>query len=271
MNRGCNIGKYTNRTATWELKNLWFLPLPFVSCGMLSFLPLFYMGIAGKKTIWTILGVIAASGVFTALVNISDRPDFGAALYIFDFIFSVFFSFYFCKEFLQRLDLISKGYTLNKTKKYDYYNYDPSREKISRNTGRETEKQTNNIGLDFILELNRLKKTIKSEAINRDIQKMISVSEIILQKDKTTSDVFFERNAGTVNKILDKYRELESLNVGTAEMNGNLLKMEEVIEKITTAFEQEVSNIYKGDLLDINAEADAFLQSLKNRGLLENN
>lgn len=273
MKKTWNRGIYTDRKITWELKNLWFLPLPFISCGMLSFFPVFYMGIVGKKTGWTILGLLFALMTFGGLSIISFYKDAGGASYILGAVLSIFFSFYFCKEFLQRLDLISKGHILSRIKKYDYRAYNPEIEKISQDIIRmkKIENKAENPGLDFILDLHRIDKELESESLRTDIRKIISVSELIIQKDKNTGDLFFERNAETVNKLLKKYNELEDTRINTPEIKENMKKIESTLNQISTAFEQELSNMYQNDLLDINAEAEAFIQSLKNRGLLDEN
>jgi chaperonin cofactor prefoldin len=92
-----------------------------------------------------------------------------------------------------------------------------------------------------------------------------------MQKDKNTGNLFFERNAETVNKLLNKYNELEDTRIDTPEIKENMRKIETAVNKISFAFEQELSNMYKNDMLDINAETEAFIQSLKNKGLLDNN
>jgi hypothetical protein len=45
-------------------------------------------------------------------------------------------------------------------------------------------------------------------------------------------------------------------------------RIREAIQTTHGAFEQELKNIFQTDMLDIDAESEAYLQSLKNKGLI---
>ncbi len=261
-----NAGAFTKKTKTWEFKSLWFLATPFISCGALAFLPLLYMGIAGRKSAWIALGALSLAGIFTAFV--ANMGGLAAVfLYLADSVMATAFSFYFAKEYLQRKDLISKGFPLKWTKNYDYHNFNPEEEKAKFE---KAQIKSLSFSESFISDLQKLEKEIESAKLKRDIQRMLEVSTIIAKKDNREKEIFFERNAETVGKILTKYEELEKIPISTPEIKENMLRMEATVENITKAFEQELGNMYKNDMLDIDAESKAFIQSLKNRGLIDN-
>lgn len=264
MNRKEKSGFFTRRTKTWEFLNLWFMPIPFLSFGALSFFPLLFMGIVGRKAKLIAAGTITAVVTFFCfrLSVVGEGAD-PIPMFVYGIVnlLAVIYSFLSCKEFLQRLDLRYRIPNLKWNKKYDYANYDI--EIMS------DDPQLMLPVRQFTKNLEKMEKAIESESLKEDIRRMIHVSEAIMQKDTVVAELFFERNAETVDKILKKYDELENTRIQTPEIKQSIIETEKVISRVADAFEQELSDIYRNDVVDLNAESAAFLQSLKNRGLLE--
>ncbi len=261
-------GWFTKRSKKWELINLWFMLIPLFSFGSFSFISLIYMGIAGKKRIWSILGTLSMLvTAFSFSEIVKNQNLLASLLFAISVITTLAYSIFSCKEFLQRLDLRLRKFPLQWSKKYNYDNIDADFESAIHAGNIKALP----VGSDFIASLKTLEKEIESEKLKLDIQKMITISKTIMEKDTSVGEIFFERNAETVNKILKKYDELENTRIDTPEMKESLSKLENDIGSITKAFEQELTDMYKNDMVDIDAETRAFLQTLKNRGLIDDN
>lgn len=65
-----------------------------------------------------------------------------------------------------------------------------------------------------------------------------------------------------------QYDELENTNLNNSITSESKVKLQDVIRKASIAIEKEVTNQFKLGLLDISAESDVYLQSLKSRNLL---
>lgn len=118
-------------------------------------------------------------------------------------------------------------------------------------------------------ELKYWEKMINNEAIKQHLNRMSKIAFIIHEKDPVASEIFFMRHAETVTKLLKQYYSIEIAGMESDEIKAPMERITDSIELTHKAFEQELSNIFQSDMLDIDAESAAYLQSLKNRGLLE--
>ena len=70
-------------------------------------------------------------------------------------------------------------------------------------------------------------------------------------------------------KILERYDEIENQKLATKESKKFMASVEDMIEKIKTAFEEQLSNIYQTEMIDTNAELKVFESMLKSDGFLD--
>lgn len=70
-------------------------------------------------------------------------------------------------------------------------------------------------------------------------------------------------------KILERYDEIENQKLTTRESKKFMASVEDMIEKIKTAFEEQLSNIYQSEMVDTNAELKVFESMLKSDGFLD--
>jgi 5-bromo-4-chloroindolyl phosphate hydrolysis protein len=94
------------------------------------------------------------------------------------------------------------------------------------------------------------------------------VAQLICEKDPSAGELFSMRHAATVTKLLRQYAAMEASGVQSGEMNRSLARIAEALTLTGHAFEQELDSLFRTDMLDIDAESEAYLQSLKNRGLI---
>ncbi|TDS10389.1 hypothetical protein [Sphingobacterium paludis] len=119
----------------------------------------------------------------------------------------------------------------------------------------------------FIERLMHWRKEIDNRAMHRDIDKIIHLFQLLEQSDKMEAERFLVRHSTVVN-VLMKYDEIENSRLNNSVTAESKKKLEDVIAKAAIAIEQEVTNQFKSGILDVSAETDVYIQSLKNRNLL---
>lgn len=125
--------------------------------------------------------------------------------------------------------------------------------------------------VSFIDKLKQIQLEIEDKILYDDIQKLIDISLLIEKQDTIRSRDFFKRYDGVIDKLLLKYNEIEDFKSNNEDFVQTMTSIKEAISKTVLAFEKELSNVYKLDLLDVEAETNALIQNMKNRGLLDNN
>ncbi|MFD2967416.1 hypothetical protein [Sphingobacterium bambusae] len=119
----------------------------------------------------------------------------------------------------------------------------------------------------FIERLIHWRKEIDNRAIHQNIDKIIHLFQLLESNDKMEAEKFLVRHATVVN-VLMKYDEIENSRLNNSVTMESKKKLEDVIAKAAIAIEQEVTNQFKSGILDVSAETDVYIQSLKNRNLL---
>lgn len=117
-------------------------------------------------------------------------------------------------------------------------------------------------------ELKYWEKQIRNEEIKTMLNRMSKIALIIQEKDPHAGEIFFMRHAETVTKFLKQYFTIEISEMKSGETQDSLHRIADAIKMTHQAFEQELTNMFQADMLDIDAESAAYMQSLKNRGLI---
>lgn len=117
-------------------------------------------------------------------------------------------------------------------------------------------------------ELKYWEKQIRDEDIRTLLNRMSKIALIIQEKDPHASEIFFMRHAETAVKFLKQYYTIEISEMKSEETQASLQRITDAIKMTHQAFEQELNNMFQADMLDIDAESTAYMQSLKNRGLI---
>ena len=81
------------------------------------------------------------------------------------------------------------------------------------------------------------------------------------------SEKFFSYYLPTTVNFLHKYDEIENQEVGTEEMKAFMVKTEKMLSKIEVAFKSQLTNLYKSDMMDTDAEMKLFDTMLKSDGI----
>lgn len=120
----------------------------------------------------------------------------------------------------------------------------------------------------FVERLLHWRKQIDNKRIHQDIDKIIRLFHLLEQKDTREAEKFLVRHSTVVN-VLMQYDELENTRLNNAVTKASKEKLESVIRQAAQAIEQEVTNQFQMGLLEVSAETDVYLQTLKSRNLLK--
>lgn len=120
----------------------------------------------------------------------------------------------------------------------------------------------------FIERLVHWRKEIENVDIHRNIDKIIHLFQLLEKNDHLEADRFLVRHATVVN-VLMKYDEIENSKLNNVVTAESKRKLAAVIVQAAAAIEQEVTNQFQSGILDVSAETDVYIQTLKNRNLLK--
>lgn len=266
------MGTFTNRGTKWEVLNSWWLIVQVLGLGLFSFAGFLYIGLLGKRNRWIWLGVLSIAIWPVMIAFASSYSGIMALTMMANWAGSIAYSFISNKEFLQRLDAINRGLPVPTRQKY-------IGGKIISIEAKEVMRQINGMdmlpdstsqtGLNFIAHLRKWEAAVEPVNLKSNIRRLIQISEQIVKKPGIDSEKFFIRYADPIDQLLAKYDQIENARLNNEQSGKSLQEVENFIEKMVKVFEKEYTDLYKNDLLDIDTEVQAFTQSLKNRGLLD--
>ena len=123
-------------------------------------------------------------------------------------------------------------------------------------------------------ELAQLAKQVKDKKLIANINEIAKISENILKtieekpEKKHQANNFLNYYLPVTIKILKRYDEIEDQNINTPQTTKFMKSIENMIEKIKTAFTTQLSNMYQTDMIDTDAEIRVFESMLKADGFL---
>jgi hypothetical protein len=117
-------------------------------------------------------------------------------------------------------------------------------------------------------ELKYWEKEIVNPALKERLNRMSRIAEIIQSKKPSDGDLLFLRHADTLAKLLNQYKTMETAGIDSPDMIAAQNRIFEAISLTCNAFEQELKNSFHNDMLDIDAESEAYIQQLKIKGLI---
>ncbi|GEM_PF-67729 len=118
-------------------------------------------------------------------------------------------------------------------------------------------------------ELKYREKLITDKEIKERLHKMSRIAYIIQEKEPIKGEFFLARHAETLIKVLDQFYILENSGLDSPETVESLERIKNTVELIARAFERELTEIFKSDMLDIDSESEVYLQQLRNKGLID--
>ena len=124
--------------------------------------------------------------------------------------------------------------------------------------------------LNNIIELN---KKIDNPELNSDVNELVETSDKILdyvyEHDQAASSLrkLIYYYLPTVEKLLTRYDEIEENTV--ANVVDSKKKIEDIIKTTSTAFKNQLEQLYDTDTLDINSEVKVLEQIYVKEGLID--
>ena len=109
----------------------------------------------------------------------------------------------------------------------------------------------------------KLKDNIKE--IHDTVSKIINTIEKKPEKYKSMNNFFSYYLPVTLN-ILIKYDEIENQKLSSEDSKKFMLQTENMIEKINSAFKNQLSNLYQSSIVDTDAEMKVFESMLEADG-----
>ena len=120
----------------------------------------------------------------------------------------------------------------------------------------------------FVTKLMFFNKEVQNHNIQSHIDKIVRLFQLLEKRDIMEAEKFLVRH-GTVINVLREYYDLQQTKLNNAITLDSKNKLESVIVQASTAIELDVSNLIKYRLLDVSAESDVYIQTLKNKKLLK--
>lgn len=119
----------------------------------------------------------------------------------------------------------------------------------------------------FISKLLHYRGRINNRNIQQYIDNILRLFRLLEQRDVQEAEKFLVRH-GTIVNVLREYDDLEQTKLYNQVTMDSKLKLENVLAQATSAVERDVTNLIKSRLLDVSAESDVYLQTLRNKNLL---
>ncbi|MCI0920358.1 hypothetical protein [Sphingobacterium rhinopitheci] len=120
----------------------------------------------------------------------------------------------------------------------------------------------------FVNKLLYYKKEIDNKSIQYNLDKIIRLFHLVEQRDIMEAEKFLVRH-GTVVNLAREYYDLQSTKLNNKITAESKEKLANVLSRATEAIELDVTTLIKNRLLDVSAESDVYLQTLKNKNLLK--
>ncbi len=123
--------------------------------------------------------------------------------------------------------------------------------------------------------LRAITKQLESVELVKNIKDICSTSDKIIdtlskkpEKLKQANN-FLNYYLPVTIKILERYDEIENQKLSSLEGAKFMNSIQRMIEKIKTAFETQLSNLYQSDMIDTDAEIKVFESMLKMDGFMD--
>ena len=129
---------------------------------------------------------------------------------------------------------------------------------------------------DMVTKLRELSTKLESANLIKNTKEICDTSNkiinTVIDKPEKIKKIrnFLSYYLPVTYRILERYDEIENQKLNTSETKKFMSSVEEMIAKIKTAFEQQLSNIYQTEMIDTDAELKVFETMLKSDGFIDN-
>ena len=129
---------------------------------------------------------------------------------------------------------------------------------------------------EMIIRIREIDKKLENSDIMKNTKEICNTSDkiidTVIEKPEKIKKIrnFLSYYLPVTKKILERYDEIENQKLTTTETRKFMNSVEEMIAKIKTAFEEQLSNIYQTEMIDTDAELKVFETMLKSDGFIDN-
>lgn len=262
------MGWITKKSYGWEIKRMAW---PIVS--LLAFLPLpihlfpiafIAQGIKAKIRSWVFTGLFFLVAELVVLtLFLAQFKHFNIGL-VFTSVttFVAYLSFY----------LVGNAILIRNTKAYmkrlelaDFVELEWTN---SISTAKVWKPNTINSPQTFVSQLLAYRGDINNYTIRQNIDKIVNSFRTIINKDNQKAELLVVRHQ-TILSLLSQYQNIQQSKINNSVTNASKLEIENVIGQATIAVENELTNQYQTEILEVSAEKEVYLQQLKNRNLIQ--
>lgn len=120
----------------------------------------------------------------------------------------------------------------------------------------------------FVAQLLGDRNEISNYNIKRNIDQLIGYFRTVIDKDMQKAELMTVRHQ-TILSLLSQYKNLQQSNINNQVTQSSKADIEKVISQAIVAVENEVTDQYQIELLEVGAEKEVYLQQLKNRNLIK--
>lgn len=137
------------------------------------------------------------------------------------------------------------------------------------------DKQTLKTAKELAIKMNSIINELEEPKIVQNARKICDTSNKIIEtvekKPNKLKNIrnFLNYYLPVTIKILERYDEIENQKLDTESAKRFMDSVEEMIDKIKKAFEEQLSNIYQTEMVDTDAELKVFESMLKSDGFLD--
>lgn len=263
------MGWFTEKPVIWEFKKGWILLICFVFPFFL-FWGIWYMGkkakmskmLRGLKGVFVLLGLNLLNFllfIYKAKNNISVNDTFYMLFSMMLFCSFLFYSVILLgantKEFLQRLHL--KEFVRLDWVDYDYLTL------VNNRQIREVKSIPK-----FIEELKRWDEIIVDIEVSNQIVKLISLMSKVNSIKEGQAVLFIERHVFSLTSLLRQFHQVELSKLESVSIDKIKEKLRDTLDIALQAIRQEILNEIKQHNRVAEVEADLYIESLRNEGLL---
>ncbi|MDR0228623.1 MAG: hypothetical protein LBI72_06120 [Flavobacteriaceae bacterium] len=263
------MGWFTEKPISWELKKGWVI-LFCIVFPVFTFIGIWYMGTYAK--IGKMKRGLISVGIFFVLVFLYMcfiayvwKGPVNGYLHISDFIGMVLVSSFLVysmtlitantKEFLERIHL-SEFIELDWVE-YDYLVFLRSM-KVSK---------VQTIP-DFVEELKSWDHLIEDEQVSSQVVNLIELLNQVDKLKKGQTELFMERHVYSLTSLLRQFHEVELSKLNYTVISRVKDKLRSTFDIAIDAIKQEILDDLKQQNKFVEVEADVYIQSLYNEGLL---
>ena len=123
--------------------------------------------------------------------------------------------------------------------------------------------------------LHALRGSIREEEMSQKIARLEAVTEKIFAQAKSDPDKrpqmrkFLDYYLPTVVKLLEAYAEMEAQGVEGENIRESKRRIEDAMDTLVTAFENQLDKLFESDALDLSTDIDVMERMLRADGLTE--